>query len=209
MTGPSAKSWFRVELDYHGAVVACVQVCQREFGSRHIYFVSAASQEEAIGKVSREKRLARLENGGLCSMCGKRPRADGKVKCAHCLNLQRENKKDLARIRTDPDATALLAVRAQVITNERRDSLDKATRAAREVRTNRADARWAAGELCSTDLSAIRRVLKIYFENPDEFPIRMLRLLGQDEISARLIIESTAEARSQLVKGVVLGRIFQ
>lgn len=181
---------YRVEFRKDGSVASCAEVESQYKSGGLVCFIEADDKAAAIDKAKtkweqwRTRRLVRLENGGLCSMCGKRPRVASGVKCERCLGLQRENKKDLHKIHRDPDAGLLIELRRQAIQEERRASLGKATEAALAVRVKRAEARWDLGLLEPYELSALRRVMHIYDQDPANFRRRVLILLGQEAQAA-------------------------
>lgn len=181
---------YRVEFLKDGSVASCSEVESHLKEGGLVCYVEANDRAEAIARAQmswkawRTKRLARLEKDGLCSMCGKRPRAGESVKCGHCLALQRSNKNDLRLIRKDPNADLLIELRRQEILDERRASIGNATAAARKVRVQRAEARWDLGLLEAYERSALRRALYIYDQDPASFRQRVLQLLGQEAQAA-------------------------
>jgi hypothetical protein len=181
---------YRIEFRKDGSVASCAEIESHLKEGGLVCYVEAENREDALTRAQskwkewRAKRLVRLENGGSCSMCGKRARKDGSVKCEHCLGLQRDNKKDLRNILSDPDAGLLIELRRQAIAEERRASLGKATGAALAVRVKRAEARWDLGLLEPYERSALRRILTIYDQDPVNFRARVLRLLGQEAQAA-------------------------
>lgn len=175
MIGAAQTFWWRVELAHDGVVLSTSKVCAREFGSRLIHFVMAPTPEKAEEKVKtkwaewRDKRLARLRAADMCTSCGKEPPQPGHAKCERCLKLGRDNKSELAQLKKDPDAPALLAMRAEAIAAERRASIPAAAAGARRIRQKSADQRWEAGELFPSEISSLRRILVVLDRDPKAF----------------------------------------
>jgi len=88
--------WFRIELCEDGSVHTCVPIAGERNGMRLVFFVKAATKEEAIAKLleRRAKRLAGAREraavyrtvklaSGMCGTCGKRPPYRATM-CAEC-----------------------------------------------------------------------------------------------------------------------------
>lgn len=104
------KKWFRVETGKDGSVLSCeeVEAKGKAVGSV-VRFYEAADKADAcrqaklwwshkkeIDRDYSEKRQKIRRKAGLCSRCGKNPRAKNRVNCEPCQKLRIARAKELA-----------------------------------------------------------------------------------------------------------------
>lgn len=66
----------------------CAECCRRRSGYYKKRYVEKPETKEPLKRYQKE-RYRRLKDMGLCTRCGKRPAATGRVMCARCSSREK------------------------------------------------------------------------------------------------------------------------